>query len=252
MDFKNCQLRSTCKTPDRCSLKCFPYTLMHGVEGKTGLWKARNVPKKYENVGAHNLPQITPASTRATMLRYMDNCMKHVTNGTGMFLYSVADKSNPLGTGTGKTTSACAIVNTYLQKRTLLHLTGGAKITNNPALFLKMADFQNTYNSQFRGTFEQQALASENYYFFKERMKKVELLVIDDIAVRNATEAFLNECYEIIDHRVTEEKATIYTSNVDLKELPRILGERIVSRIIGSTFAYPFNGADHRLEGKVI
>jgi DNA replication protein DnaC len=46
-------------------------------------------------------------------------------------------------------------------------------------------------------------------------------------------EGFMNELYEIIDHRATEDITTLFTSNVGYGELTAFVGDRIVSRIQG-------------------
>lgn len=51
-------------------------------------------------------------------------------------------------------------------------------------------------------------------------MKEVDLLIVDDIALRGCPEGFQNELYEIIDCRSTEDTTTIFTSNVTFDELP--------------------------------
>ena len=77
-------------------------------------------------------------------------------------------------------------------------------------------------------------------------MKACKLLVLDDIAIKNCTEAFMSELYEVIDHRVSEELATIYTSNVSREELEDILGQRIQSRLYENCIPIELNGEDHR------
>lgn len=242
----DCKLKKHCKAPEgHCGFKCYPFTVLHGVNGNTGLWKTRNVPKKYDNCFLENLPQLEPDLTFQRMQQYINTVTDRVAEGSGLYLFSVPSKINPLGTGTGKTTTAITILNEFLVKRVIQH-TQGNELKNNPVLFMPMADFQNIYNAQFRGTREMQEQASDIYYSYKAKMKRVELLVIDDIAIRNSTEAFMNEFYEIINHRVNEDLATIYTSNEPLSKLVEIFGERIVSRIEGSTFQYIFAGKDHR------
>ena len=88
--------------------------------------------------------------------------------------------------------------------------------------------------------------ASERYYAIKNRAKAVELLVFDDIATKASTESFTEELYEIIDHRATEELATIYTSNMTLEDVAGLLGDRIASRIEGMTVPVAFTGRDYR------
>lgn len=245
MDLYNCKLKKHCKQNQECDFRCYPCTILHGVDGKTGLWKTRNVPRKYDNCFLENLPPIDPPQTRKVVSDYIEWVTDVVEQGVGLYLFSKSSKNNPLGTGNGKTTTAVTILNEFLVRRVITHLQGN-ELKTNPVLFMEMADFQNIYNAQFRGTRDNQEQASEIFYRYKDRMKKVELLVIDDIAIRNATEAFMNEFYEIVNHRVNEDLATIYTSNEPLTGLVEIFGERIVSRIEGSTLQYPFAGKDHR------
>lgn len=214
---------------------------MYGTTGEGGLWATRNVPKRYSNVLLENLP-IKNEPVYERMVAYIKDVANIVLNKRiGLYLYG--------GTGNGKTTTAITILNEFVIARARLHLSGSKKILSNPALFLKTSDFQNVYNAQFRGTPEMQVAASEKYYKLKERMKEVELLVIDDIAMRDTTEAFKQELYEILDHRVTEEFTTIFTSNVALENLVEFLGERISSRIEGMAIPFKFEGSDKRRGG---
>lgn len=149
-------------------------------------------------------------------------------------------------TVTHNTSAAVAVLNGYLYERLRLHLRGEKLITDNPVYFLKGTELQTAYNSQFRGNFSMQEEASERYYSIKDRAKKVDLLVLDDIGTRSTTEAFKDELYELIDHRVSEELVTVFTSNVTLAEVAELQGDRIASRIEGATVAVPFGGKDFR------
>ena len=91
--------------------------------------------------------------------------------------------------------------------------------------------------------------ASRSFYQMKEVMLAVELLVLDDIGIRGVTEAFKNEFYEVIDERVSERRATIYTSNEALCRVAELLDPRITSRIEGSTLPVTFRGEDKRKGG---
>lgn len=239
----NCKYSRSCKkfNTKECTPLCYPYVFMHGTGGNGGLWITRNVPKKYSDCFKENLP-IKNEPSYKRILDYINKLPHLILNkNVGLYLYG--------GTGNGKTTTAIAILNEYTIARSKLHLKGELKITENPALFVKLSSFQNTYNAQFRGTQDMQVEASGSYYRFKERMKSVELLVIDDIAMRDSTEAFRQELYEIIDHRVTEDLTTIYTSNVTLNDLVEFLGERISSRIEGQAYPIKFEGKDQRRGG---
>lgn len=230
---------------DFCSPTSYAYMFMHGESGKGGIWKARNVPEKYEDCRIANLPTMSPSSSDGLIRRYSGTLSEKVKDGVGLYLFSVPTTDNKLGTGNGKTTTAISLLNDYTILRVIEHLKGD-KLKHNPSLFMRISDFQNIYNSQFRGSIEMQKEASRRYYKAKESMKQVYLLVADDIAIRSATEAFVNELYEIIEHRATEELCTIFTSNVPLNNLEPVYGDRIVSRIEGMAIPVGFNGIDRR------
>lgn len=241
----NCLFKNKCSkfNTERCNELCYAYTFMQGDNGQGGMWATTNVPAKYRDVFKSNLPN---HANFERIKKYIDKLPKTVEEGIGLFLFSVPTPENKFGTGNGKTTSACAIMNEFVILQAMRHIKGEIKLEENPALFMKLSDFQNLYNSQFRGSAEIQQQNADKYYRYKDLMKNVSLLVFDDIAIRTGTEAFLNELYEIIDHRVVENLATIYTTNIPPDELTEYFGERIVSRIEGSTVQIPFTGKDHR------
>lgn len=251
MTFENtCLLAKYCAkagNPRFCNAYCFPHTRLHGENGDGGLLSVANIPKKYRNSTLENLP-IKDENPKAFELiqRYGQKVVAKVDEGVGIYLYGVPSKENPKGVGNGKTTSAVAILIEYLRQRTILEVKGERKIDELPAFFMKMAKFQNIYNSQFRGSKDSTETNGDKYQVLKQKMMKCELLVLDDIGLRGTTEALQNEIYEIIDERDTNELATIFTSNVPLDRIVEILGEQIASRIKGMTFAIPFYGKDSR------
>lgn len=224
-----CKLSRSCKRykTEHCNNYCYPHVLLHGTDGKGGFWASRNIPKKYSDCLKENLPDMKDNQrVYQAVVSYIDNILDRVQK-TNRGIYFCGN------TGTGKTTVTITIMNEYLIARTIQHLKGEKKIEVNPVLFIKLAEFQNIYNSQFRGTPEMQNESAVKYYKFKQRMKEVDLLVIDDIALRGCPEGFQNELYEIIDYRATEDATTLFTSNVMYEELHEYVGERIASRIQG-------------------
>lgn len=249
-----CKLAPYCKqagNPTYCNGFCSPFMLLHGVEGVTGVWKASNVPFKYRNAFMKVLPtQKENPVPYAFVEAYTGNILNNVKEGVGMFFYSIPNEDNLFGTGTGKTTTAATILNEYVIARVIEHTKGVRPIEKNPALFYKASELQNLYNAQFRGTFDMQESASKKYYKIKKMLMTVELVVLDDIGVRNKiTDAFENELTEIIDARENSVLTTIFTSNLPLEKLGPILGERIVSRIAGMTEPIAFKGKDFRRGG---
>jgi DNA replication protein DnaC len=247
---ERCLMAPVCKFAGKlthCHDLCFPFRKAHGESGETGIVGLAGIPKKYKTATKHNLPikEDNPEVYQA-IIGICENIEDFIDEGVGLYLYSVPNAENPKGTGTGKTTSAITIMNSYLTHRLVQHIKGERQIEELPALFIKASKLQNQYNAQFRGTREQQEDASFKFYELKKLMVNTDLLVIDDIALRGSTEAFSNEIYEIIDERVTEERAIILTSNEPIETVGKILSEQIRSRIEGSCELVAFEGRDHR------
>lgn len=233
-----------------CNVNCYPRILMHGLEGNGGMWGTTQVPKRYKGSRLSNLPiQEQNPQAYAFIKRYISKVTSVVENGIGLYLYSLPSKENRKGTGTGKTTVATAIVNEFIIHRVIEHLKGERRIESNPVLFVKASELQNTFNSQFRGTDESKEQANTKFNKYKKLMLSVELLVIDDIALRGTTEAYQDVFYEIIDKRYNEELATIFTSNTPLENLGEVLNHQIASRIEGMTEGILFKGQDNRRGG---
>ncbi len=174
----------------------------------------------------------------------------HVSTGDGLFIFSKSSRENPRGTGTGKTSAVCAALNAHLTHAVITQCTTGEVSEDLPGLFVNASTFQNVYNEQFRGSEDAQAAASAVYYDMKKAMNTVPLLVLDDLGVRGATEAFRAELYEIIDLRATGHRATLITSNMALDGISTVLDERISSRIAAMCRAAQFTGRDYRMTMK--
>ena len=73
------------------------------------------------------------------------------------------------------------------------------------------------------------------------------VLFIDDIGAEKMTEWVAETFYLILNHRYNEMIPTIFTSNLSPAELSEKLGDRIVSRIVGSCDVVKLDGEDRRL-----
>jgi DNA replication protein DnaC len=247
---KSCLLAPYCSKAGNerfCNRLCFANTRMHGENGDGGLIAVANIPTKYRTSTIQNLPfeKENPKAFQIVRI-YGKDVVNKVDEGIGLYLFGVPSKDNPKGCGNGKTTAATAIVIEYLRQRTILEVKKERPIEYEPAFFMKMAKFQNIYNSQFRGSKDVTESNADKYQALKRKMMKTDLLVLDDIGLRGTTESLQNEIYEIIDERDTNERTTIFTSNVPLDQIAELLNEQIASRIEGMTHAIPFTGKDNR------
>lgn len=248
--YGDCMLSTTCRAagnPEHCHQLCYGWRYFHGADGTKGIWGAAEIPKLYGRIRVDELPfQKENLGAYNAVKKYCNNIMRYGEKGRGLYLYSIPNPDNPKGTGTGKTTAAVAILNEFLVARVAEHIRNVRRVDDIPGLFVNISKYQNLYNGQFRGIKSQQEEASRKFYERKEYLITVDLLVLDDIGVRGATEAFMNEVYEVIDERASEQRATIFTSNVPLGAIAASLDDRIASRIEGMVFPVPFEGRDHR------
>lgn len=250
---KKCLFKGTCKRYNgACAVNCYPFVFLHGTTGEGGFTGVMNVPKRYKGILLKDL-EVSEGNEQSfnTFRKYVADLNKYVREkNVGLFIYSEPTPTNPLGTGTGKTTIATAILNEYLVFRVREKLKGQADINGIPCFFLSASEYQNAYNSQFRGTSKEiQQENADRFYSLKDLVKRVELLVIDDIAVRDMTEGFKNELFEVIDYRTTNDLTLIFTSNYSLTEVSSIVGERIASRIDGACGLVKVTGEDRRKGG---
>jgi DNA replication protein DnaC len=226
---------------------CYAYRYFHGARGDAGVWAAAGIPKNYGRIRIKDIPFEKDSPVAFIIIKtYCEDIIGQVNRGEGLYLHSLPNPENPKGTGTGKTTAAVIILNEFLVARIVEHIRNTRRVDEAPGIFANVAKYQNLYNSQFRGPKGDQEEASRKFYRLKKQLVGVEFLVLDDIGIRDATEAFKNEFYEIIDERANEQRATIFTSNLPLSSIGKILDERIASRIEGMTEDVPFKGRDHR------
>lgn len=88
---------------------------------------------------------------------------------------------------------------------------------------------------------------SKNHDAIKRILEDVDIVVWDDIAATKLSDYDVSQLLSIIDVRVTEAKANIYTGNVITNgELQRILGSRLASRVWNRSEVIEFKGKDRR------
>jgi DNA replication protein DnaC len=232
---KNCILAQYCGDKDtkKCNKLCPFYIHLHGASGKGGKIFESNIPLDYSRMTVKQNP--VRQSQKAVYVQ-VDSYVKtfpRMFKGErirSLYLYSESP-------GTGKTSTACAIANEYL----LIHCIGSWKRGQRPkdgvVFFLDFNAWQTKFNEFNNPRISQDTAdkAARSFYHSRDAAKNAELLVIDDIGIRNPTEAFSSVAHDLINHRAIYRKPTIYTSNVPLKELMDKYDSRLYDRIKDQT-----------------
>lgn len=82
----------------------------------------------------------------------------------------------------------------------------------------------------------------------KANLRNADLVVWDDVAVKNISEFETGVLLHLVDFRVSNLKANIYTSNLPKQKLEALLGQRLASRIYNASKVVQFHGKDRRAE----
>lgn len=96
------------------------------------------------------------------------------------------------------------------------------------SIFIEAIDLINLLQTGF-GKFNQEA--QEQF----ETIKKIKLLIIDDIGKEKPTDFVSQKLIDLINFRFNERLQTLFTSNLGLKELTSYYGEAFTARILSMT-----------------
>lgn len=253
-----CLLRNI-GNPALCSPLSPAYVSLHGMDGRGGRVATSNVPEDYRGVMLHDSPaREGQAEVYAKLEAYAKSFPKQFDDvqarleAQGQSENEIRIKSLYLWSespGTGKTTSAVSLMNEYL----VAHFIGSLKRKESPAqrpvFFLDANQLQTEYNAFNRPRVPEDIAepASRRYYNAIENAKHTEFVVIDDIGIRQSTDGFRADLHSVINTRVSQQKPTIYTSNIPIEQLEDVFGERrLVDRIRDMTMPISFRGESKR------
>ncbi len=107
-------------------------------------------------------------------------------------------------------------------------------------LFLNLGEVA----QRVKNTFEKETKQQDSSLF--EDMKKVELLVIDDIGVEKVSDWLAEQIYLVVNHRYENRLPMIVTSNQSLEDLAKMHRPQICSRLQEMCKVVQFKGADRR------
>jgi DNA replication protein DnaC len=245
---RNCLLdahkRGGCTT---CLLTCAHRIALEGLNGQGGRVGAAKVPSEYKGLTLATSPARTEQAEIYGMLtKYVATFERQfdVDGERQKNIYMWSDSP-----GTGKTTTAAALINEYIVAHYLGSLKRGIQPQQRPAYFLDCNAWEELYTGFTRPGIPKEIAESNSspYYTQMELAKKTPFVVLDDIGVRGtASDAFRGDIHSIINYRDTNGLATIYTSNVPITKLSELYDARFYDRVRSQGLTLHFTGASHR------
>lgn len=131
--------------------------------------------------------------------------------------------------GNGKTHLAAAIVNVLSEKGYIV------VFQSVPELLQRI---RSTFNSENK----------ENETQIMRALLECDLLILDDIGAEKTTEWVEEKLFNIIDGRYRKELPTLYTSNLEPKELKNQVGKRSYDRMVETSLTVKNEAASYRRE----
>ncbi|MEH7464600.1 DNA replication protein [Bacillus thuringiensis] len=249
----NCILSSRCNlfNSGRCNSICPSYIQIHGASGESGRVGSMGIPLDYRFITFSNSPARESQWAIYTKLEgYVESFKKLFEEANPLdtkkqirSLYLWSDE-----TGTGKTTLASALLNEFLAVHYIGYLKKNMQPLQTPAFFLDVNELQGLYNKFNRPNVPKDIAeaAADEYYRRINLAKNSQLVVFDDIGVRAATEAFRADLHEVINHRVTQQLPSIYTSNHPITSLAEVYDKRLYDRVRDLTNVIELGGESKR------
>ena len=224
-----------------CGPRCAHAISMHGLNGDGGRIGSANLPAEYRNITLTNSPV---RASQTEIYESLDRYVATFTSGDRVkSVYMWSDSP-----GTGKTTTASALISEYIARTYIDSLRKGEQPPQVPAYFLDVNNWQELYTGFTRPNIPQD-IAERNsrpYYRQMEKARHSPFVVLDDIGVRDASDGFRGDLHTVINYRVTNGLPTVFTSNLPIKEMAQVFDARLYDRIRDQCGVIHFKGESKR------
>lgn len=222
IDSKDCWLTDNCK-----QLHCNDKNGCLILYKLNYLYNEANVPINLrKNIPLRTDADGTDLEEFKRLKNVQDNIVNFVSGGGQLHIHSKQ-------AGNGKSSWAIRLLQTYFNNIWLrTDLKCRALFVNVPLFLLKLKESIST--------------KSDYIDHIKENIYDCDLVIWDDIGTKSATVYEGENLLSIIEYRIGNGKANIFTSNLNNKELHEALGDRLASRICNSGINIEFKGGDKR------
>jgi DNA replication protein DnaC len=184
---------------------------------------AGRLPRRFREVSFDRepVPSIERANPHSVGIvrQYVASLSERLAEGRGLWFSG--------NVGTGKTTLAMLVA------RRAMEADRTVAIYSLPRLL-----------GLLRDTYHDDSVYSLNELL--DRMCAVDLLHVDDVGAEQTSPWVLEQLYTIVNTRYEDGRAVVLTTNLDVEELERQIGERTVSRLSDMCTGVPLAGGDQR------
>jgi DNA replication protein DnaC len=239
----NCILASRCKLANgpTCNRTCGAYISMHGYSGTGGRVANAGTPTDYRLLTLKTSPACDEqAKIYATLEKYVATFDRMFDDNADRIKSLYLWSESP---GTGKTTTAIAVLNEWMIANYLGSLRRNRQAAQVPAVFLDTNAFQTSYNL---ATMTNDDAEMAKIKATIQRTQTAPFAVLDDIGVRSASEAFRSYVHAIVNYRTANGLPTVFTSNLPIEEMATVFDSRLYDRVRDQCLSIYFEGTSKR------
>jgi DNA replication protein DnaC len=240
---KNCLLANRCKIAGSglCTHQCSHAIAMHGYSGTGGRVANANTPSDYKLLTLANSPaRESQEKIYGTLEKYTQTFDRQFEPDGNRIKSLYLWSESP---GTGKTTTAIAVLNEWMIAHYLGSLKRNRQAQQTPAYFLDVNSFQTDYNLATM-TNDDSAMSAIKTTIL--RTQQAPFAVLDDTGLRSASEAFRSYVHAIVNYRTANGLPTIFTSNLPIEEMAVVFDARLYDRMRDMCAVLHFGGESKR------